>query len=91
MADETKAAPVTDSRFPGFNAEVEESHAAAAAAAGAPAPAPAPAPVKPKAPRAPGNVMVDLIREICDELGNKPRFAALLAELKGVLPKEPAA
>lgn len=33
MADESAKPPVTDSRFPGFNPEVEESHAAAEKAA----------------------------------------------------------
>ena len=87
MATETtKAAPV-DSRQPGFNPEVEASHAetaaAAAASAAATPEAPAAAAATPTA-RDAKTVALELFRELGDRLGNPPRVIALIRELEAL-------
>ena len=74
MATETiKAAPV-DSRQPGFNPEVEASHAETAAAAAAATPT----------ARNATTVALELFRELGDRLGNPPRVVALIRELEAL-------
>jgi hypothetical protein len=85
MADEQTKPAVTDSRFPGFNSEVEESKAAAEAAAHPSAPAePEPAP-KPEGGRKPIDVVNDLEARTRSTHGSHPWFEELIAELKSVL------
>jgi uncharacterized protein YbbK (DUF523 family) len=85
MADETTKPAVTDSRFPGFNTEVEESKAAEAAAAAKPAPAkPEPQAAAP-VPRKPIEVVNDLEARVRSEHGSHPWLEELIAELKSVL------
>lgn len=80
MTEEEKPA-VTDSRFPGFNPEVEESHAAAAAAAQPPA-ADKPAPrLDPTVPRHPFDILGDIESWVRSVHGSHPRFEELMAEL----------
>jgi hypothetical protein len=84
MTEEEKPA-VTDSRFAGFNPEVEESHAAAAAAAApAAAQATAPAEAKPAAPRKPYEIIVDFMHQVSLLHGNHPELRKLLDELESL-------
>jgi hypothetical protein len=85
MADKSKKEPVTDSRFPGFNPEVEASKAEAEAAAAPPEPAkPEPQP-KPAGVRKPLDVVNDLEARVRSVHGSHPWFEELIAELKSVL------
>lgn len=81
MADASEKPPVVDSREPGFNPEVEASHAAAAAGEPEPpAPPPPPEPEPPK-PRGPEDIIRDLENYVRDVHGSHPRFEELMAEL----------
>jgi len=85
MADETKPAPVTDSRFSGFNPEVEASHAATAT----PLPtstisAPA-APVATAPARVPALILDDIESWVRNTFGSHARFEELWAELKAAI------
>jgi hypothetical protein len=81
MADESEKPPVTDSRFPGFNPEVEESKAAAEAAAAPPEP-PKPATVEaPPRPRDPLAILQDIEAWVRNTHGSHPRFDELWKEL----------
>lgn len=80
MTDEEVKEPVVDSRQPGFNPEVEASHAEAAAAAAAAQPAPEPAPAPP--PPTKRSLLVELLEELVRAHGNHPRMTALLEEFK---------
>lgn len=85
MTDEHEKPPVTDSRFPGFNKEVEESHAAAAAAA-APAAtgAKSEAEAKPAGPRKPYEIIIDYMHQLCLLHGNPAELRKLLDELEAL-------
>lgn len=85
MADETKPAPVTDSRMPGFNKEVEESQAAAEKAAAEKAAAATPVAPAPAAPPPRKNVLVRLLAGIVDHLGNRPDLVALVNDVEKAL------
>jgi hypothetical protein len=87
MPDEPKKPAVTDSRFRGFNTEVDESKAAEEAAAAAAASGTKPAPTAEPKKRVPLFIMADILAEIVDHLGNAPRFDPLLNELSEALPK----
>ncbi len=81
MADKGAKPPVTDSRFSGFNPEVEESKAAAEAAAAPPEPAKPEPKVTPPKPRDSLDVLHDLEAWVRDTHGSHPRFEELMAEL----------
>lgn len=86
MTDESDKPAVTDSRFPGFNPEVEESKAAAEKAAAEKAAGETAAPAaKPAAPRKPYEVMVAFMHAVANQLGNHPELKALLDELDQAL------
>jgi len=85
MADETTETPVTDSRFPGFNLEVERSHAETAAALAVSPPATTPSPSSPMPPRPPAVVLDELEHFIRGQYGSHFHFDELLAELKAGL------
>jgi hypothetical protein len=79
--DEPKKPVVTDSRFAGFNPEVEESKAAAEAALRPPEPAkPAPT-AKPPVRRDPLAILADIEAWVRNTHGSHPRFEELWAEL----------
>ena len=85
MGDETKPAPVTDSRFAGFNPEVEASHAAAAtplptSTTSAPAPPLATAPA-----RTPAVILDDIETWVRNTFGSHARFEELWNELKAAI------
>jgi len=82
MADETKETPVTDSRFAGFNPEVEQSHAETAAALAVSPPATTPSPSSPMPSRPPAVVLDELEHFIRSQWGSHFHFDELLAELK---------
>jgi hypothetical protein len=81
MADKSAKPPVTDSRFPGFNPEVEESKAAAEAVATPPEPAKPEPKVAAARPRDPMDVLRDIEAYIRSTHGSHPRFEELWAEL----------
>jgi len=84
MADETSSKPVTDSRFPGFNPEVEASHAAtaaAAAAAEAATQAASAAAAAPPMPRSAKTVMLEVLAALNNRVGNHEGITALIKEL----------
>jgi len=85
MVDATAKPAVTDSRFPGFNPEVEESHAAAAAATAPAAAAEVPATAAPLAPVKPEEYLVGLLTAIVDHLGNREHMLELLEQVKDAL------
>lgn len=80
--------PATDSRQPGFNPEVEASHAAKIAAAqavldAAKAAATAAA-ATPAAPRAANSVIADIFTVLNGLLGNVSSIETLIAELRSL-------
>jgi hypothetical protein len=79
--DEPKKPAVTDSRFAGFNPEVEESKAAAEAALHTPEPAKPEPKVDPPAPRHPFDILGDIEAWVRSVHGSHPRFEELMAEL----------
>jgi len=81
MAKESTKPPVTDSRMPGFNPEVDESKAAAEAAAHPPEPTKPEPKVTPPQPRDPLDVLRDLEAWVRNTHGSHSRFEELMAEL----------
>jgi hypothetical protein len=79
--DEEKKPAVTDSRFAGFNPEVEESKAAAEAASHPPETAKPEPKVDPAVPRHPFDILADIEAWVRNTHGSHPRFEELWAEL----------
>lgn len=85
MADESTKSPVVDSRYKGFDPEVEAAHPDVEKPEVPQPEAPPPPPPPPPPKRAPLAVVADALALIVDHLGNAPKFDAIMQELSDLL------